>query len=322
MSLERPIRVYRSAIDQKYRHVYGDPERMNRFDAAAGVVTVDDISSIEAIVILDEVLGRARPRYKLRPICRPVPMDQLVGTFDIATGITGQEKVPPMVEADISKEAWGTVSFSLWKNVVHVAVSDEAGMRARHPLLDDHISQAALDLARMENKQISEALDANTNTTGATGVWDTFTTGVSDNNPWDDIRPRLEELEGYGYEPTLSIMHPNVWGDFISNTYVRNLVDAGIMSVTRDGGSFTLPGYPLVRVLTDYAVLPVTSFYIIAEEAPALVLGTGPTMAARYRKETAGYGAYQIRQWLQPQIIDHYTTESKYAITEITGASS
>jgi len=77
-------------------------------------------------VILDEVLGAARPLYKLRAICRPVRMDSLTARVDIATGLTGQEKVPPMVEAEIASESYSPVSFDLWKNVVHVVVSDEA----------------------------------------------------------------------------------------------------------------------------------------------------------------------------------------------------
>ena len=35
-----------------------------------------------------------------------------------------------MQEAEISKDAFAPINFDLWKNVVHVAVADEAGMKS------------------------------------------------------------------------------------------------------------------------------------------------------------------------------------------------
>ena len=42
-------------------------------------------------------------------------------------------------------------------------------------------------------------------------------------------------------------------------------------------------------------------------------LGEGPTEAARYRDEKAGYDAYIIRQWLEPKLV------LGDAIRELTG---
>ena len=36
--------------------------------------------------------------------------------------------------------------------------------------------------------------------------------------------------------------------------------------------------------------------------APAVVLGQGPVEAAQYRDEKAGYDAYVIRQYMEPQL--------------------
>jgi hypothetical protein len=71
-----------------------------------------------------------------------------------------------------------------------------------------------------------------------------------------------------------------------------------------------------VRVLVDHAVTLDTSCYLLSDQAPALVMGEGPTEAARYRDEKAGYYAYIIRQWLQPKLV------LSDAIREITGAHS
>ncbi len=57
-------------------------------------------------------------------------MDTLTARVDITTKLAGQEKVPPLVEAELSGQSYTAVEFDLWKNVVHIAVSDEA-RRAR-----------------------------------------------------------------------------------------------------------------------------------------------------------------------------------------------
>ena len=110
--------------------VWRDPRNEKVYKASApGVfeaqaIMPEDISAIEAQVVMEEVLGLARPRYTLRNVCRIIPMVKLVANFDVATKLTGQEKVPPMVEAEISAEDYSRVAFDLWKNVVHVVVSD------------------------------------------------------------------------------------------------------------------------------------------------------------------------------------------------------
>ncbi|MBS7646148.1 hypothetical protein KEJ44_08985 [Candidatus Bathyarchaeota archaeon] len=259
------------------------------------LVDVTDISSVEAQVILDEVLGLARPQYRLRPVCREIRMDHLTMRVDIATSLTGQEKVPELVEAEISAQTYTTVDFNLWKNVVHVALSDEAVKKAAHDILRLHVQDAAKELARMENKQIAAELE---NATGVTGHdW-----GSSSNNPFDDVTGVISIIEGAGYEPDFMALHPYAWSKFITNDHVEGMVEAGIAQLGAAGGQFNLPGYPTIRVVVDNA-LTNTIAVIGDSKAPACVLGIGPTEAAQYRNEKAGYTAYIIRQWLQPKLV-------------------
>jgi len=298
------LRVWRSAVSDSY---FKQPSP-SVFEAAA--ITPTDIADIEAVTILDEVLGLARPRYKLRDICRPVRMDSLTARIDIATSLTGQEKVPPMVEAEIASESYTPVEFNLWKNVVHVVISDEAAKKAAHDILTLHVEDAAKDLARMENKQIAETAEACTEKVSGTPYsdWGAMTTPPnSDTNPFTAIRASIEYIEAEGYEPDFMAMHPTLWGKFVTNTYVRDLVHAGIATLGADSGRFTLPGYPTIRTVTDYTLTATptsTKGPLIGDSrAPALVLGEGPVEAARYRDEKAGYDAYIIRQYLEPQLV-------------------
>jgi len=288
-------RVWRSAESGRY-YKQAEPQVFE-----AQMITPGDISSIEAVTILDEVLGLARPDYILRQICRKVRMDSLTARVDIATALTGQEKVPPLVEAEISAEAYSAVDFDLWKNVVHVVLSDEARKKAAHDILGLHVSDAARDLARMENKQIDEALD------GATDVAGSDWGGA--NNPYDDINPVITTIEGNGYPVDAIVAHPLVWGDFFSNDDVKGTLVGQKMP---DGRVFPVPGLPGVTGYSEHAVLN-TSTFVLSTRAPALLLGEGPTEAARYRDEKAGYDAYIIRQWLEPKLV------LSDAIRELTG---
>jgi len=298
------MRIWRSSVTGGY-HKQPSP---SVYEAQA--ITPTDVADIEAATILDEVLGLARPRYKLRGICRPIRMDSLSARIDVATALTGQEKVPPLVEAEIAAESYTAVSFDLWKNVVHIVVSDEAAKKAAHDVLSLNVEDAAKDLARMENKQIKETAEACTEKVSGTAYsdWGAMTTPPdSDTNPFEAIRASVEYIEGKGYEPDFMAMHPSIWGKFVTNTYVRDLAHAGIAELGRDGGQFTLPGYPTIKVYTDYALTqtPTASKgpLIGDSEAPALVLGEGPTEAAQYRDEKAGYDAYVIRQYLEPKLV-------------------
>ena len=304
-------RVIRSAVDGKYYKAAFNPEQnKGSRNWSAGIVAPGDIADIQAVTILDEVLGLARPQYKLRSLCRPVRMDQLTARIDIATSLAGQEKVPALVEAEIAKQAYTKVDFDLWKNVVHVAVADESGMKAAHDILGLHTSDAARDLARMENKQIAEAAEAGiTEKVAGTAYsdWGARTSGVNDTDPMLAIQASMAYIAGKGYPPDFVAMHPTIWSKFITNTWIRDLVHAGILTVAGGGGQFTLPGWPMVSLIVDWNLTetPTASIGPIvgSRSAPAFVFGEGPTMAAKYRNEQAGYDAYIIRSWLEPKVV-------------------
>jgi hypothetical protein len=293
--MEHP-RVWRSAVTGRY---YKQAES-REFEAQ--MITPSDISAIEAVTILDEVLGLARPQYVLRGVCRPVRMDALTARVDIATALAGKEKVPPLVEAEIVAEAYTDVDFDLWKNVVHVAMADEARKKAAHDILGLHTSDAARDLARMENKQVDEALDGATDVAGTD--W-----GTSTNNPYADIVGVMTTIEGAGYPMDSIVAHPLVWADFFGNPFVKGQLQGQVMP---GGRVFSVPGLPGVTGYSDFSCLNTVAF-VLSRAAPALALGEGPTEAARYRDEKAGYDAYIIRQWLEPKLV------LSGAIRELTG---
>lgn len=306
--MDEQVRVFRSAVDGKfYKYEGANIDRTKRF-YNAGIVTLADVEEIEAQVILDEVLGRARPFYNLRKICRIIPMDELVCTIDIASGLTVQRKVAPLEEATISKETYISVDFDLWKNVGHVVVSDEAGMKARHPIFNESINECGRDLARVENLDIKDSVETEITEKVSSATysdWGAVTSGVSNTNPFTSIIAKINYIQSKGYQPDFMAMHNTLFGKFIQNTYVRDLVHAGMATLSANGGAFSLPGYPTIRIITDFALTetPTSTVGPVIGWSGAVVLGKGPTMAAKYRNEKAGYDAYIIRDWLQPKVV-------------------
>jgi len=305
----RNPKIYYSALDGKYHRYSGSPEVSKRFEAA-GAVIPSDIADIEAVTILDQVLGLARPQYRLRGMCTPVRMDHLTQRVDLASVLQGQEKVPPLVEAELASQGYSNVNFDLWKNVVHVAISDEASKKAAHDILKLHISDAAGELARMENKQIAEVVEAGVTEKVSSVVysdWGAVTSGVSDTSPLDAILASADYLlgKGYGMRGFFLALHPTLWRKFVLNTWIRDLVQAKVLTLSGEG--FQIPGYPRFKLITDSQLTetPTGSVGPIVGATASLgvILGDGPVSAAKYRDEKAGYDAYVIRQWLEPQVV-------------------
>lgn len=302
-------KVYRSALGAREAFRWsGAPEKLGRFEAA-GIITPTDIADVEAVTVLDEVLGIARPLYSLRKMCRVMPMDKLTHKVDVYSKLSAQEKVPPLVEAEIKKHGRTRVSFDLWKNVVHVACSDEAGKKSSHNDLQLEINDAAGALANSENSQIATIAEAATKTSAGSD-WGTVTDGRSANNPFTDILTAIESIRGtYGFKPNMVAAHPLVWMDFYGNDFVKGQLD-GMKLPAED--VFPIPSMPGIQGLSDWALTSTQA--LVLDTNNAIVLGDGPTSSEKYRDAKAGYDAYIIRQWLEPKIVNN---NAMYELTAV-----
>jgi hypothetical protein len=267
-----------------------------------GLIGIDNITDIEARVIVSEVLGLANRKYNLRKLTRVITMDQLIGDVPVATKLVGSTKVPEFVEARLSSQSYTKLSFNLWKNVVHVAISREAQRRARYDVLQMHVQDAARELAKMENDQIATALETTTNTLAGSD-W-----GLS-NDPASDImaaQAQIESLE-LGFNANYIAMHPLVYADLVTNELVKKYMS--LDSVARTGNLPEFCGLPIIRdpALTNTIAL------VVSTEAPAVVLGDGPSMVEKYTGGPAFYDGYAIAKFLEPKIVQ------SSVIVKITG---
>jgi len=273
-----------------------------------GIVT--DVSTIQAKVVLDRLLGLAEAEYKLDACCTIEPAPELYLRVDKDTMGYGQEKVAQLEESEISTESFSAKEFDLWLNEVHVVVEDKASRQAAHNLMNFKVAKAAKRLARMRNSQI--ATELHTATEIATGEeWDDMTSGVSDHNPMNKIQYAITVIECLGHPVNYMAVNPENWAEFLQNTHISPMVQAGLLKVG-EAPAITLPGWPTVQVIVDCGI---TEGKAILGSKEAVILADGGTESVKYRHELKRYTGYVTRQYMQPEIVD---TD---AIRELTGIS-
>lgn len=256
------------------------------------LITSTTISDLEREVIVEEIFGLAKKQYKLRELCRVIPMKELHATVRIATSLTGTPKVPEGVEAPLNSQSYTTVTFDLWKNVVHVALPVEAKLKSAVDVIKLHVEDAARELAKMENDQIAAVMQDAPNITGAD--W-----GNSANDPLDDIMAAKIAImdSDQGFVPDVIAMHPLVYGDLVSNDNIVNSLERSTISVTGE-----LEKIAGLKIVVDRA-LPSTSAFVLDTKAPALILGDGPEVTEDYGGRGAFLEGFAVAKFLEPKLV-------------------
>jgi len=268
----------------------------------AGFIQAKDISALEKEVIIEEILGLAEKEPSLKELCRVIKMDNLHATIRIATSLTGHRKVGELEVAPLSSQSYTTVTFNLWKNVVPVAISQEALLKSDVDILKLHVEDAARELVRMENQDIAEEMANATSVSGSDWTNDA-------NDPADDVFAAYDEIvdNEKGYTPDVLAMHPKVYSALVSNKNTKDSLERGTVAVTGELEKFL----GLKIVVNRY--LPNNVAYVIDTKAPALVYGDGPTIETDIDGEAAFYKGFAIAKFGEPKLI------LSGAIRKITG---
>lgn len=304
-------RIYKSALDQlgdgKAYKVAGEISDYSQFKAS--MVTVNDVTSIKALTVLEEVLGIARPQYTLTNACRVIPTDTLEFSVDTATKLTAAEDVPDLVEADLVKNQYTRTAFDLLPNVVHVAMSGKAQKQSVHNLMGIAIEDAAGALAKSKNTQIKTVLESTTRTSPG-GNW------LSTDNPYEDIDTAVDAIEvtyEAGVANTLAAPR-KVWTAFWSNPFVKGQLQGAAFPTTR---VFSVPGLPGFTGIMDSAMTAETM--VVCDRNQYAFLAQGPVEAESYRNAKGNYDAWIIRDWKQCKKV---VNDAGYKLTGILSAEN
>jgi hypothetical protein len=281
--------------DGRHEILYAEYIRQAERHLQAGVLDTVHVQTLNAVQILDMIIGEEYRQYYLQEGCTRIPVPKLELRIPIANKYEASERVPPMVEPNILNTRFTTVEFNLWKNVVALAVEDESRLRPAVDPFASQIKTAASALGRAVAKQIVEELSKFS--TVAKDSWGSL--GASDNfsayNPLDHIAMEYSSTADNGYEADTIIMHPRTWAAYQSNTFIKGYT---ILTPERLGmGVFPLPGWPGITAVVD-------SLFMQGQAAlydrKTFLLGEGPTVIEQGRDIEKGMDKYIIRQWVQP----------------------
>ena len=276
---------------------YGQPVFLGKFgERYAGGVLSNLGPDVQAKIVLEELLGFARPAYVLAGCCVSYPTPELVKTIGVATKGSGQRNVKPLIESKITGSAPTIVKVDCHLNEYHIVIEDKQARQGAWDLLGNYIADGGQEVAHMQNQDIADALAGATTDTGED--WSAVTGGISDYNPMTKVGEVINILAGKGYPATFMAVNGSDWANFLTNTRIARAVQAGLITV---GGSVALPGWPAVKVLVDYGITATSAFI---GNPKGISLCDGGTEAVKFRDEKKRYTGYIIRQYLDVQIAD------------------
>lgn len=286
---------------------------------AAGIVNTQTIDDTKALNIQERVLGLQTRSFFLQNTVTRLAAPQLVFTYDEFFEGQVMAKVPEGTESDLVAHTESRITQILYKNVGHIAETEEAQLLASHDTMGLRQDKTTRDMARLVNIQIAKILESAANTvTGNDWGSRSVTTGLADNRPADDVQTAVTEIEGFGFNVDYMAFHDRVWKDFNTSSENRGLGGVGPSWVdqtvpARDAQKMVnMPNYGFQGII-DQAL---TNTLAIIASKDAVWMGDGPTVVTNYEHDTRGYRGWMIKQWLKPVIVQ------ENAIRQITGVSS
>ena len=286
---------------------------------AAGIVNTQTIDDTKALNIQERVLGLQTRSFFLQNTVTKLAAPQLVFTYDEYFEGQVMAEVPEGVESDLVSHQESRTTQILYKNVGHIAETEEAQLLASHDTMGLRQDKTTRDMARLVNIQIAAILELATNTTAGSD-WGarSATTGLATNRPADDIQAAVTKIRGRGFNVDFMAVHDRPFKDFATNSENRGPGSIGpsfvsLVSPTTDQQQMgNLPTYGF-NYIVDQAL---TNTLAIVASKDAVWMGDGPTVVTNYEHDTRGYRGWMIKQWLKPVIVQ------QGAIEEITGISS
>lgn len=283
--------------------------------ATANIVNKATIDATKALNIMDRVLGLQTRSFFLELAVTKIPAPQLVFTVDTYTEGSVQGKVPELVEPDLVSHTESRSTQTLFKNIGHIAESEEAQLMASHNTMALRQDKTIRDMARLLNSQISTELETATDVSG--GDWGALdaTYFVNNRNPSQDIQPVVTTIRGNGFNVDYMAMHDRPATDFLTNTHIRGQGGVGPSVVSEvmalNQNVINVTGFP--TIIIDQAK---TNTIATIGSRDAVWLGDGPTIVANYENNPAGFRGWLIKSWKFPFLAQ------AGAIRDLTGVSA
>lgn len=250
-----------------------------------GIIGADDISgSLDAQNVVIDVLTRAIEMTNLLPLCPQVNVPELTATIPIMTHAAVIEDVEEFEVTEISSSAFTHVDFSLKKDRVLVAASDEATYKSKagDPLTLTKNS-AGDSLANILDKKIVTAFETSPQTGSATAVWSTVTS-----NPLVDLATAVAAVTPY--KADFVVMPQAVYTAYMQLDFLETT--AAYIPSQAAGSVARIPGLELDIYVNDNVTAK--SAIIGASNGTPAAIGNGPVKVREWDEPSLGAGVYQM----------------------------
>jgi hypothetical protein len=278
----------------------------------AGTITAASISgSLDAKNLAMAVLTQANQMSGISQIFPTVQVPELTATIPLTKPGSVAEDVQELETTDIDTGTFLNVDFSLKKDRVKLAVSDEARYKSKagDPLALQ-IRAAGAELARTLDKKVITALQTTPQTAATQGAWSTVT-----NSPLADATAAEGLLAPYKID--FCAMPQAVYAKYMGTNLIGNIATGNPSAIGAARG--TIPGYDC-PIFIDANVTAKTAIFGSAS-GMAAVIGQGPVKVREWDDPNSGATIYQIDVYRQVKSTIFRTSgslnQSAYVVTAV-----
>ncbi len=278
----------------------------------AGIITAASISgSLDATNLAMQVLTQANEMSGIAKLFPTIMVPELTCTIPITKPGSVAEDVQELEVTDIETGTFFHVDFSLKKDRVKLAVSDEAQYKSKAgDPLQLQIQATAAELAAILDKKVIAALKV-TPQTGDAGDWGTVTT-----NPLKDFATAVAAIRPY--KADFCVMPPATYAEYVATNTIAGLADT---PAAYEGAINRVPGYNL-PIYID-ANCTADTCLVGSAAGMACVIGQGPVKVRQEDSAEIGATVYQMDVFRQVKSTIFKTSGGlNQCLYELTGTSS
>ena len=254
-----------------------------------GVIDASGISgSLDAKNIVMGVLQKGVELSNLVSICKQIQVPELTANIPVSAAPSVDEDLLEYESSEIQTGAFTDIAFSLLKDRIKLAVSDEATYKSKAgDPLSIQIEAAGMQLANILDKKIVAALMTTPQTHAGTD-W-----GTATNNPFVEMGLAVSKI--LPYKADYVIMNPTNYSEYLGSDTLESAITT--VPAAFNGAIGKVPGLNLDIFVSSHATLGTA--IVGSSTGFSAVVGNGPVKVRTWDDENTGTRIYQMDVWRQ-----------------------
>jgi len=265
----------------------------------AGVMTPSDFTGIEVTNVMSTMLGLPERNFVLQNATLNVPTPYLTVRVDTWSGFDVAEDIKTGAEIPTSQGTFAATNYDLKLNAAHIARYDELDMRPHYwDIWRQNLENIARRMIKKKAQLIGTELQTATVQSGGAD-WGAVTSGLSTNNPLDQLGSAADVIVGNDGNPDSIAMHDRAYRDLIANTFIHG-TSQNMAPSNQPGQAKTvnIPGFPY----TFYVDNLIPNTLAIVYDRQAIVSFQGPVSTAAYRDALHRFDGYVYTDYFLAKI--------------------